>query len=216
MKGQNRAFINDPRGYLETHAIVCYGATKSGAQKDDINRINKNNLGVTQEFSRNLEFDLVLAPAGYSDLKMLGPVGTYGFPRFGRPIVGNYIPYLGQKDKKPSSDNFGRINLSRVTTDYVFTFSFTGCNFVVTREHGDVYVYHEPTAAAWTNTVAQRYAGATIINGCIGPAYSDTVVGGFGCLVRDKVVRTRWTAYAQSPNGITMTADRLSSAIINV
>ena len=217
MNGENLAFISHTRRYLEQKAIVCYGATKGTAQKDDINRINGNTLGVTQEFAPTVEFDLVRAPGGYVDLKILGAVGTYGATtRTGRPIVGNYIPYLGQKDANPHSTHFGRVNLSNVTSNFVFTFSFTGCNFVVTRENGDVYVYHEPTADCWTASVAQRYPGATIIHQKVGPAYDDTHVGGFGCLARDKAVANRWHIYAQSPNGIRMAANRLTSATVDV
>lgn len=217
MDGENLAFISDTRRYLERKAIVCYGATKSNAQKVDINRINGNTLPVTQEFAPTVEFDLVRSPGGYVDLKILGVVGTYAATaRKGRPIVGNYIPYLGQKDHTPDSSQFGRINLSNVQTNYVFTFSFTGCNFVVTRENGDVYVYHEPTAGVWTATVAQRYPGATIIHACVGPQYDATHVGGFGCLARDKAVANRWHIYAQSPNGTKMTAARLTAATVDV
>ena len=78
MNGENLAFISHTRRYLEHKAIVCYGATKGTAQKDDINRINGNTLGVTQEFAPTVKFDLVRAPGGYVDLKILGAVGTYG------------------------------------------------------------------------------------------------------------------------------------------
>ncbi len=56
MNGENLAFISHTRRYLEQKAIVCYGATKGTAQKDDINRINGNTLGVTQEFAPTVEF----------------------------------------------------------------------------------------------------------------------------------------------------------------
>jgi hypothetical protein len=213
MDGQNLQFITNPKAYLEKNAIVCY--TGEAAQKSDINRISGNTLAVTQEFNSTVEFDLVRNRIGYVDLKILGGTGTYGgTTRRGRPIVGNYIPYLGQKDNSPSSSNFGRINLSHVTANYVFTFTFTGCNFVVTRESGSVYVYHEPTAGVWTGTVASRYSGATILNERIGPAYDDRTNSGFGCLVRASL--TRWIAYVQTPNGIRMSKDRLSETVIDI
>ncbi len=146
------------------------------------------------------------------DLKILGAVGTYGATtRTGRPIVGNYIPYLGQKDANPHSTHFGRVNLSNVTSNFVFTFSFTGCNFVVTQENGDVYVYHEPTADCWTASVAQRYPGATIIHQKVGPTYDDTHVGGFDCLARrtrrsptaGTFMPSRPTASKWPPTGLT-------------
>jgi hypothetical protein len=218
MDGNNLRFRTNPRAFLETHTLVCFGATKFASQTAAINRVNGNTLGVQQEFAPTVEFDLVTVPAGYVDLVILGVIGSYSKFRFGQPIVGNYIPYLGQKDRAPTSTNYGRINLTRVTTNYVFTFSFTGCNFVVTRENGDVYVYHEPTSPASNNVpVATRYPNATaIINPGFGPLYDDTHVGGFGCMVRDSAIPTRWHLYAQSPTGLKMTAGRLSTTTVDV
>jgi hypothetical protein len=213
MDGLNTQFISNPKAILEKYAVVCY--LGEDAQKNDINRINNNTLGVSQEFAPRVEFDLVRNKLGYVDLKILGGVGSYGgTTRKGRPIVGNYIPYLGQKDNSPSSANFGRINLSQVTANYVFTFTFTGCNFVVTREGGSVYVYHEPTAAVWTGGVGSRYTGATILHERIGPAYDPMTNSGFGCLV--KSTATRWIAYVQTPSGIKMSKDRLSETVIDI
>ncbi len=213
--GENLAFITDPLRYLQTKTVLCYTATGAKAQKDDLDRIKGNDLGLRQEFPPDIEFDLVRNKGGWVDLKMLGVVGSYGKTgRHGRPILGNYIPYLGQKDKKPDSKEFGRINLSRVKTDYVFTFTLSGCNFVVTREDGDVYVYHEPTSASWAR--GPDYHGATILNARIGPAYDDFHISDYGCLVRDKMTRRRWHAYCQSPNGLTMAKDRLTTATIDV
>ena len=214
MDGQNLLFINDPKAYLEKNALVCY--TRESDQKASINTINGNTLPVTQEFVPVAEFDLVKNRLGYVDLKILGGAGTYGGTRRrGRPIVGNYIPYLGQFDRSPRCENFGRINLSRVTAKYVFTYTFTGCNFVVTRENGDVYVYHEPTAAAWTNSVADRYPGATILHAKIGPDYTNAL-SGYGCLVRDKMVATRWHVFVQTPAGVKMSKARLKEVVLDI
>ena len=213
MDGQNQAFLTNPETYLETHSKVCYG-NKIADQKDDINRIEKNTLPVKQEFAPAVEFDLVRNKLGYIDLKMLGAVGTYGKTwRHGRPIVGNYIPFLGMT-KEEDSSKFGKINLSRVATDYVFTFSFTGCNFVVTKKGGDTWVYHEPTKDTWLGDRNARYADELVV-ATIGPAYDDLHSGGFGCLVRDKATRTRWTAYVQRPDGITMKKANLTKTIID-
>ncbi|MBN8891802.1 MAG: hypothetical protein J0H91_16055 [Rhodospirillales bacterium] len=216
MNGHNLRFRSNPKSYLGQYALVCY--TGEGAQKSDINRIDGNTLMVQQEFAPSVDFDLVSNKLGYVDVKIMGGTGTYGGTgRYGAPIVGNYIPYLGQKDRASDATaaNFGRINLSRVTTDYVFTFTFTGCNFVVTREGGDVYVYHEPTAATWTTSVAQRYPGATILADKIGPAYDGTHNGGYGCLVRDKITAGRWWAYIQTPTGTKMKPEWLQSVAID-
>ena len=215
MDGQNLAFTSNPRRHLETNALVCYG-NKGAAQKADINRLNGNTLPVTQEFPADVEFDFVRNRGGYIDVTMLGVVGAYrASGRRGRPILGNYIPYLGQQNRNPSKDNFGRINLSRVTTNYVVTFSFTGCNFVVTREGGDAYVYHQPLSEAVTR--ANPFNGITIINAGIGPDYTQAdVVGGYGCLVRDIAVAGRWIVYIQTPIGVKMTAARLTATTINI
>jgi hypothetical protein len=58
-----------------------------------------------------------------------------------------------------------------------------------------VYVYHEPTAAAWNVSIQNRYPGETVIRS-VGPLYDDSHISGSGCLVRSG--GTRWTAYAQS------------------
>ena len=214
MNGNNLAFINNPKLYLETHTMVCYG-TKATPQKEDINRMDGNTLPVTQEFSRIVDFDIVPSKLGYFDLVLMGVSGSYaGTSRHGRPIAGNYIPYLGQTSVE-SNARFGKINLSRVTTNYVFTFSFTGCNFVITKSGGETWAYHEPTADEWTGTDAARYPGETFVSR-IGPPYDATHNGGFACLVRDQMTRNRWHAFCQMPDGIKMTKARLYETVITI
>ncbi len=217
MRGNNLDFLTDPIGYLQSHKVLCYLPNQGAKQRTDINTANGNTLGVRQEFAPAVEWDFVPNKAGgYVSLDMLGVVGTYGGTRrFGRAVVANYIPYLGQKDNAPSSGDFGRINLSRVQADFVFTFTFTGCSFVATQEGGDVFMYHEPTAGIWTGPVQGRYGGGNVV---FGPMTTDAdVIGGFGCLIRDKFTHNRWHVVVQSrPDNAAMTATRLRTQTIDV
>lgn len=206
MQGANLLFRSDPIAFLRANAVCCYNG--EAQQKSDINRIDGNTLNVTQEFQPQVDFDLVSNPQGYYDLKLVGGQGAFRSSSltrrlgYGDPIVGNYIPYLGQKDKKPSNLQFGKINLSRVQTNFVFTFTFTGCNFVVTTVGGETFVYHEPTSEAWGSApAASRYPGETIV-ATIGPRYDDTHIGGYGCLAR--IGGKRWNVCVQTfpMNGI--------------
>lgn len=201
MDGANQLFRSNPRAFLQQNQLVCY--TQLSQQKTDINRINGNTLNVTQQFQPVVEFDLQRHPMGYYNVALVGGTGSFATSSltrrlgYGSPIVGNYIPYLGQKDKKPKSKHFGRINLSQVQTNFVFTFTFTGCNFVVTqnRHDGDVYVYHEPTADSWTTSIQDRYPDDVVV-GTVGPRYDDNHVNGYGCLIR--IGPTRWRACVQT------------------
>jgi len=201
MNGNNLAFRSDPKSFLKSHFVMCY--THLTQQKNDINRMDGNTLPVTQSFGQTVEFDLVSNPMGYVDLKLLGTHGSFkksSITRglgYGDPVVGNYIPYLGQIDgvEAPVGGKFGKINLSRVPTNYVFTLSFSGCNFVITKKNGETFVYHEPTDTMWTAALANRYPGEQVVKS-VGPAYDDDHLNGFGCLVRASP--SRWIVYVQT------------------
>lgn len=216
MQGANQMFRSDPRAFLEANTIVCY--QNETPQKNDINRINGNTLAVTQTFAPAVDFDLQRHARGYYDLTIVGAAGAFRTSSisrrlgYGHPIVGNYIPYLGQKTK-PNCSNFGKINLSRVTSDYVFTFTFTGCNFVVTQASGEYWVYHEPTADEWTGTRSTWYNGEKVVL-VFGPAYDARHVNGYGCLVRKDA--TTWTIYAQTTPMGQFRPDALANATISI
>jgi hypothetical protein len=198
MQGANQMFRSDPRGFLESNMVVCY--QNETPQKNDINRILGNTLAVTQTFAPTVDFDLRLHARGYYDLVMVGAAGAFRTSSisrrlgYGQPIVGNYIPYLGQKTR-PNCSNFGKINLSRVTSNYIFTFTFTGCNFVVTQAGGEYWVYHEPTADEWKGSRSTWYNGEKVVL-VFGPSYDDSHINGYGCLVRKDAAT--WNIYAQT------------------
>lgn len=218
MQGANQLFRSNPAAFLTNNPVVCF--TGEGAQRNDINRINGNTLPVTQTFAPAVDFDLQRHAQGYYNLVMVGGPGSFASSSlsrrlgYGAPIIGNYIPYLGQKDNNPNKLHFGKINLSQVTTNYVFTFTFTGCQLVVTTAGGDTYVYHEPTAAAWNGIpIASRYPGE-VVAGSIGPRYDDTHISGFACLVRNTA--NRWTAYVQTAPFGRIGVEHLDSLVINI
>lgn len=219
MDGANQLFRSNPQAFLANNPVICY--TGEAQQRNDVNRVNSTQaLPVTQTFAPVVEFDLQRQPQGYYSLIMVGGTGSFASSSisrrlgYGSPIVANYIPYLGQKDKSPSSAHFGKINLSQVATNYVFTFTFTGCNFVVTQDgNGETWVYHEPTAAAWTVTLAARYPGENVV-GTVGPQYDDNHISGFGCLVRTGA--RSWTALAQTSRMNGIGVDALDSLAINL
>jgi hypothetical protein len=216
MQGANQMFRSDPRSFLESNMIVCYqGETP---QKNDVNRILGNTLAVGQTFSPTVDFDLQLHSLGYYDLALVGGQGSFRTSSisrrlgYGDPIVGNYIPYLGQKTK-PAASKFGKINLSRAQTNFIFTFTFTGCNFVVTKANGEYWVYHEPTSDEWIGSRSSWYNGEQVVL-VFGPQYDDTHVNGYGCLVRRDA--TSWNIYAQTTALGKFKPDSLSTAIINI
>jgi hypothetical protein len=182
MDGHNATFLSNPLQYLQRNAIECYNI-KASALKTAINSAGGN--GDSATCGLTLEFDLVPQPGKYVSLVILGPVGSYGrTKRRGRPIVGAWMPYLGQISQ-PDVNKIGHINLTTVpgTVNYVFSAGLGGCNFVVRQEGGNKVLYHEPTAAEW-GTQTPAYGGANLLKA--GPAYNDATgaVGGFGMAER--------------------------------
>jgi hypothetical protein len=182
MQGHNARFLADTVTYLGPHAIECYNI-KTAAMKAAINQAGGNGDAVACNLT--LEFDLVPQPGNYVSLVILGPVGSYGRTwRWGRPIVGAWMPYLGQT-AQPNVDHIGRINLTLVPAhvNYVFSAGLGGCNFVVQQQGPSKFLYHEPTAQEWGGH-NPGYAGVNLLRA--GPAYDDgaNAVGGFGLAQR--------------------------------
>ena len=203
MNGENLAFISHTRRYLEHKAIVCYGATKGTAQKDDINRINGNTFGS----DAGICADRRVRP-GKGAWRIRGPEDTGRCRHLWRnnanwPANRRQLHSVSRPEGRQSAQHPLRPGQSEQ-------------RHLQLRVHVQLHrlqlrgdagewrrlCYHQTTADCWTASVAQRYPGATIIHQKVGPAYDDTHVGGFGCLARDKAVANRWHIYAQSPNGI--------------
>jgi len=199
MNGHNARFIANPKVYLGTTAVECYNI-KAAALKTALTAVGGSADNATCDTV--LEFDLQPQKGGYVSLVILGKVGTYGKTwRHGRPIVGSWMPYLGQIGS-PNASKIGRIDLTSVpdNVNYVFTAGLGGCNFVVCQDGGHKMVYHEPTAAEWGGT-DPAYGGARLQK--VGPAYNDATmtVGGFGMLMRSGA---GWKILFQLLKGVTV------------
>lgn len=170
MKGNNALFRADPEGFLKTKRVNCRGVIINSNLQGDF-------AGIID--GTPMEFDLVPTTGNIVDLRLLGPVGTYGkTSRKGSPIVAHFLHWKGQTFEQ-GSDTFGCLNLSACNENFVFTAPFSGCNFVLTRSRdGIIKVYHEPTL----NDRTAVYPDEVIAK--IGPDYADGATGGTGVLYR--------------------------------
>jgi hypothetical protein len=198
MNGNNKLFLQNPKVYLGTTAIECYNI-KIGALTTALSSVGESVTSPTCDSI--LEFDLVPQPGKYVSLVILGAVGAYKkTKRWGQPIVGAWMPYLGQIDA-PNVGKIGRIDLTTVPdhVKYVFTAGLGGCNFVACQDGGRTMLYHEPTASAWTGNPA--YSGTQLLKA--GPTYNDgnNEVGGFGMAIRSGA---GWKLLFQLVKGVTV------------
>jgi hypothetical protein len=194
MNGHNASFLANPKTYLRKNAVESYNVS-GGKLADDMR--NAGGSSAANTCGHAMEFDLVPQKGGYVSLCILGRVGTYGqTSRKGRPLVGRWIPYLGQK-KVPDPSKFGSINLDAVAHTYVFTVGFTGCKFVAVQKSDGIHLFHEPTAESWGETKPD-YGGEVIMEA--GPDYSlSPFAGGLGVAVRQS---SGWKMFVQTTQGV--------------
>jgi hypothetical protein len=199
MNGHNARFISNPEVYLGTIAVECYNI-KTASLTTALGGVGESATATT--VASILEFDLVPQKGNYVSLVILGGVGAYGATkRKGRPIVGAWMPYLGQTSA-PTEAKIGRINLTTVPAhvQYVFTAGLGGCNFVARQEGLYKVLYHEPTAASWGGA-DPAYSGTLLLKA--GPAYDDSLnrIGGFGMAMR---AHGGWTLLFQLVQGVSV------------
>ena len=194
MNGNNKLFLQNPKVYLDTHAVECYNI-KAGALESALKSAGESKDSVT--CGTILEFDLVPQPGNYVSLIIVGGVGSYKSREVGEPvIVGSWMPYLNQIDD-PDINQIGRIDLTGVPdhVHYVFTVGLGGCNFVACQDAGRKMLYHEPTNSSWKSQPA--YPGVLIRKA--GPAYDEGRDSGFGMAMRDVA---QWKLLFQLAEGV--------------
>ncbi len=181
MQGHNLRFLNSPEAYLRQTAVECYNV-KSADYGPAIESCGTARASTTCDTT--IELDFVPVPkATYVSLKILGPVGTYtGTGRKGRPVVGAWMPYTGQKSKG-DPEAFGHIHADKVSggCNFIFTVGLTGCNIVAVQKKNGLHFYHEPTQDSWGGF--PDYDGDVVCR--VGPKYGDRIHGGFGVIVRN-------------------------------